>query len=107
MARAASALPISTNAKPRGRPVSRSVIKETFSTAPCLENKVCTSASVAVKGRLPTYSFVTAEYSEKSWGNRQLCPASWVRGACAGGGHWPEGAPGTALGPRAVKPKGY
>lgn len=59
IAREASAFDISTNPKPRGRPVSRSLINETFSTAPCLANSSRTISSVAVKGRFPTYSFVT------------------------------------------------
>lgn len=59
MARDASAFGISTNPKPRARPVSRSVINATESTVPCLENKARTESSVAEKGRLPTYSLVT------------------------------------------------
>src|SRR5256885_12927821 len=49
MAREASAFDISTKPKPRGRPVSRSVIRETFSTVPCLENRARTASSVAVR----------------------------------------------------------
>src|SRR5581483_725849 len=60
MARAASELDISTKPKPRGRPVSRSVMRETFSTVPCVANKARTLSSVALNGRLPTYSLVTA-----------------------------------------------
>jgi hypothetical protein len=54
MARAASAFDISTKPKPRGWPVSRSVIRATDSTVPCWPNSVRTAASSAVKGRLPT-----------------------------------------------------
>ena len=60
MARAASALDISTKPNPRGRPVSRSLISATFSTVPWFENNARTLSSVAEKGRFPTYSFVTA-----------------------------------------------
>src|SRR5581483_8048484 len=63
MARAASALDISTNPKPRGRPVSRSVMRETFSTVPCLEKRARTDSSVDENGRLPTYSLVTGRHS--------------------------------------------
>src|SRR5215469_3464987 len=66
IAREASALDISTKPKPRGRPVSRSVIRETFSTVPCFENRARTASSVAEKGRLPTYSLVTADIQIES-----------------------------------------
>src|SRR5689334_10983099 len=58
MARDASELDISTKPKPRGCPVSRSVIKESFSTVPCGAKRLRTDSSVAVKGRLPTYNLV-------------------------------------------------
>src|SRR5947207_9130229 len=54
MARDASARDISTNPKPRGRPVSRSVMMLTDSTVPCAANSSRISASVAENGRLPT-----------------------------------------------------
>src|SRR5579864_3678271 len=78
MARDASAFGISTKPKPRGRPVSRSVISETFSTIPCLENNSRTESSVALKGRLPTYSFVTAITHDRNGKNRQVESASWL-----------------------------
>src|SRR5690348_16585171 len=98
MARDASALDISTKPKPRGRPVSRSVIRDTFSTVPCLENKARTPSSVAVKGRLPTYSFVTAEYSKKGPGKQAVIScllrfAELARVADVGR----EGAPGRRM----------
>src|SRR5580704_10682364 len=77
MARDASAFDISTKPKPRGRPVSRSVIKETFSTVPCFENRAVTASSVAVKGRLPTYSLVTREYSRMDGCAGKLRLALW------------------------------
>lgn len=72
IAREASALDISTKPKPRGLPVSRSLISETFSTVPCLENRAFTASSVAVKGRFPTYNFVTRGYSKKIWCRRHV-----------------------------------
>src|SRR5207249_3011518 len=62
-ARAASSFDISTKPKPRGRPVSRSLIRASLSTVPCGENRARTVSSVAVKGRFPTYSLVTATHS--------------------------------------------
>src|SRR6516162_2083020 len=57
---ASLALVISTNAKPRARPVSRSVMILIFSTAPCTSNAVRSSASVMLWGKLPTYKFFIA-----------------------------------------------
>src|SRR5438105_8741256 len=57
---ASLALLISTNAKPRERPVSRSVTRLTFSTAPCASKTPRSSASVVLGGRLPTYRFFIA-----------------------------------------------
>src|SRR6185369_13612262 len=54
MAREASARDISTKPNPRGRPVSRSVMRLTDSTVPCCENRSRTSLSLAENGRLPT-----------------------------------------------------
>jgi hypothetical protein len=68
IAREASVFDISTKAKPRGRPVSRSVINETFSTVPWAENNVRTESSVALKGKFPTYSLVTADTHESQRG---------------------------------------
>src|SRR3569833_365722 len=65
MARDASAEDISTKPKPRARPVSRSLIRDSFSTVPYLVNKARTASSVAVNGRLPTYSFVINRESHK------------------------------------------
>src|SRR5689334_16385094 len=48
-----------TNAKPRGRPVSRSVITATSSTWPWAPNSACNVSSVVEKERLPTYSFIS------------------------------------------------
>jgi hypothetical protein len=50
----ASALGMSTKPKPRGLPVSRSLISFTDSTVPCCSNMPRTSSSVAVKGKFPT-----------------------------------------------------
>lgn len=47
-------LAISTNPKPRSRPVSRSVISLTDSTAPYALNRSRMFSSVALNGRLPT-----------------------------------------------------
>src|ERR1700738_1149647 len=58
MARAASAFAISTKPKPRGLPVSRSVIRDSFSTVPWGVNRARTESSVAVNGRFPTYNLV-------------------------------------------------
>src|SRR5580693_7268157 len=58
MARSASpASVISTNAKPRDRPVSRSVIKLTRSTAPYASKAERMDSSVAPKSKFPTKSF--------------------------------------------------
>src|SRR3979490_1159657 len=77
MARAASAFAISTKPKPRGLPVSRSVIKDSFSTVPCGANNARTESSVAVKGRFPTYNLVNAVLTGIEKGKRQEGPASW------------------------------
>src|SRR5437016_6314633 len=98
MARDASAFDISTKPKPRGRPVSRSVIRETFSTVPWLANRARTASSVAVKGRFPTYSLVTADYSREKriktgrWScllvRRALRGWQTLAGKRAAGGAW-------------------
>src|SRR6188768_128194 len=62
MAFCASELDISTKPKPRGWPVSRSLMSATFSTVPCSANSARTVSSVAEKGRFPTYSFVMDEF---------------------------------------------
>src|ERR1044072_6938951 len=49
---------ISTNAKPRERPVSRSSITFTDSTVPACENNCCKSSREVWNERLPTYSFI-------------------------------------------------
>src|ERR1044072_1462450 len=49
---------ISTNAKPRERPVSRSSITFTDSTVPACENNCCKSSLEVWNERLPTYSFM-------------------------------------------------
>lgn len=54
----ASSAGMSTKQKPRGRPVSRSLTIFTESTWPCCSNRLRTSSSVALKGRLPTYRVV-------------------------------------------------
>src|SRR5262245_65325798 len=48
---------ISTNPKPRDRPVSRSLMICVPTTVPCLENSTRRSSSVVPNGRLPTYKF--------------------------------------------------
>ena len=53
-ARAAESSGIVTNAKPRGRPVSRSVMTATSSTSPCSANALRSVSSVVSKLRLPT-----------------------------------------------------
>src|SRR3981081_1413352 len=78
MARASSALAISTNPKPRGLPVSRSVIRDSFSTVPWGANNARTESSVAVNGRFPTYNLVTGELltKRKGYGRKGLPPGS-------------------------------
>src|ERR1041385_8148290 len=58
MALAASSLDISTKAKPRGDPVTRSLAKENVCTVPYSANRARTDSSLAEKGKLPTYSLV-------------------------------------------------
>ena len=50
--------PIVTKAKPRDLPVNLSCIKVTSWTAPACEKSSCSSFSVVLKERLPTYSLV-------------------------------------------------
>jgi hypothetical protein len=57
IARSASAAGISTNAKPRERPVSRSVISLRLRTAPCGSNRDRIEATVVAESRLPTKMF--------------------------------------------------
>src|SRR6266853_1974598 len=59
---------------------------------PSGENRARTVSSVAVKGRFPTYSLVTANYSRNK-GNEQEGPASWFARLSEGGRRWPEHAP--------------
>src|SRR3990170_6071567 len=54
---------ISTKAKPLERPVSRSRTTVTVLTVPAVANMACSSSSVAVYGRLPTYNFVSMSES--------------------------------------------
>src|SRR5690348_13016996 len=49
---------ISTNPKPRERPVSRSVVTCARVTVPCWANNCSRSAAVVLKDRLPTYKFL-------------------------------------------------
>lgn len=57
---ASSSSGISTNAKPRDRPVSRSVTILTLSTAPWTSKRARTSSSLALKARFPTKIFFTS-----------------------------------------------
>jgi hypothetical protein len=59
---AASGVPMVMNAKPRERPVIRSVIKLTSETGPCCWKRSCRSFSVVSKERFPTYSLVFILY---------------------------------------------
>src|SRR6185503_3061544 len=52
---ASCSLPISTNAKPRGRPVSRSITILVSATVPHWLNTSRSSSSVVLNERLPTY----------------------------------------------------
>src|SRR5579883_375847 len=56
---------ISTNANPRERPVSRSVMIRALLTAPYRSNKLRTASSVALKLRLPTKIFFTLTSSRQ------------------------------------------
>src|ERR1700736_5215570 len=106
MARAASAFAISTKPKPRGLPVSRSVIRESFSTAPWGANNARTESSVAVNGRFPTYNLVTRELLKKRKGIRQEGPASWFENLTRVAVIGKETRWNSAV-PRADKPKGH
>src|SRR5437764_2998928 len=58
MALAASSSEVnSTKAKPRGRPLSRSIGRNTSRISPICENSVCTSVLVVLKSRFPTNTF--------------------------------------------------
>src|ERR1039458_228313 len=50
---------ISTKAKPRERPVSRSVMIRALLTWPCRSKRLRTASSEALKSRLPTNMFFT------------------------------------------------
>src|ERR1700735_1542675 len=86
MARAASALDISTKPNPRGRPVSPSLMRASVSTVPWGAKSARTDSSVAVKGKLPTNSLVTADFSQYRIEHRQEVPASWIDDAFRSGG---------------------
>src|SRR3954464_1986822 len=66
---ASSSVDISTNAKPRARPVAASRITRTDSTLPALLNSSCSSASPVVYGRFPTYSLrpILTPHSQGGW----------------------------------------
>ena len=49
--------PISTNPKPRDRPVSRSDMTCAWVTCPCWPNSCSRSSDVVLNGRFPTYRF--------------------------------------------------
>jgi|SRR5580704_18581682 hypothetical protein len=100
MARAASAFDISTKPNPRGRPVSRSLMRASVSTVPWGANSARTDSSVAVKGKLPTNSLVTADFSQYRIEHRQEVPASWIDDALRSGGLWRKEAPGWCYEPR-------
>src|SRR5580704_17131259 len=59
---AASGVPIVTKAKPRERPLMRSVIRLTSDTGPCWAKRSWRSFSVVSQERFPTYSFVFMLY---------------------------------------------
>src|SRR5580658_5804296 len=59
---AASGVPMVTKAKPRERPLMRSVIRLTSETGPCWAKRSWRSFSVVSKERFPTYSFVFMLY---------------------------------------------
>src|SRR5262245_31224266 len=61
---ASSAFGISTNPKPRERPVYRSVIRCTLSTVPCCSKSSRRSSSLAVNAILPTKIFMPHSLSE-------------------------------------------
>ena len=63
---------ISTNANPRGRPVSRSMMTWTFVTVPYWENTSRSWSSVVEKAMFPTYKFfaIVASAGERGGG----CP---------------------------------
>src|SRR5687767_128734 len=52
-----------TNAKPRERPVVRSIMRATSVTLPCCSKRSWRSFSVVSKERLPTYSFIVIFWS--------------------------------------------
>src|SRR6266550_398421 len=54
---------ISTNAKPRARPVSRSRMTFTVETLPAFANSAVRSSSLVSYGRLPTYSLLPILHS--------------------------------------------
>src|SRR5579863_4362704 len=107
MARDASAFDISTKPKPRGRPVSRSVISETFSTVPCWENNVRTASSVAVKGRFPTYSLVTEVVTHEKKETRQITILPPGSSSFTRVRDWPQVRPRGHTGAKTDKPKDY
>ncbi len=51
-------IPMVTKAKPRERPLVRSVMRLTSETGPWVANRSCRSFSVVSKERFPTYNFV-------------------------------------------------
>src|SRR5262249_29202606 len=75
---------ISTNAKPRGRPVSRSMMTCTLVTVPYWENNSRSWSSVVEKAMLPTYRLFAIASPSRGRG-----------GGCPGGGwHQPPVYPG-------------
>src|SRR6266581_3978904 len=59
-------LAISTNAKPRARPVSRSRMTFTVETLPAFANSAVRSSSLVSYGRLPTYNLLPILHSDAS-----------------------------------------
>src|SRR5690348_5633094 len=61
---ASSVVPMVTNAKPRGRPVSRSVTRWTSLTVPNCSHAVRTPSAVVLNERFPTYRRVFIAFLE-------------------------------------------
>src|SRR2546428_295512 len=101
MAFCASAFdPISTNANPLERPVSRSMITVTDSTAPDCSNRVRRSSSVVAYDRFPTYSLFSMSSPDLNDGPPGLdaCDDLLLRSGALGALPWPgEGFPGATL----------
>src|SRR5437667_11928995 len=74
-----SLVDISTNPKPRERPVSLSSTMLADSTVPACAKSCCNSSPEVWNERFPTYSFIDIFRLPSPCGNERSCESEWLR----------------------------